>query len=157
MRSFLERIGLGRRDLRAWAMYDWANSAFYPLGPAGPPSWRGPLLIALGAGVMSVITSLIYWMLESRAEREYELGKSGEIDKLEFLAQLGEYKNVVARTWLTEKKNAVRQSIQSAPRVPTFRSCAKFRTQMRRRPSLIELPLCRRLSRPHESILVRQP
>ena len=28
MRFFLERLGLGRRDLRAWAMYDWANSAF---------------------------------------------------------------------------------------------------------------------------------
>jgi UMF1 family MFS transporter len=27
MRSLLERLGLGRRDLRAWAMYDWANSA----------------------------------------------------------------------------------------------------------------------------------
>ncbi len=25
---FLDRLGLGRRDLRAWAMYDWANSAF---------------------------------------------------------------------------------------------------------------------------------
>jgi UMF1 family MFS transporter len=24
----LERLGLGRKDLRAWAMYDWANSAF---------------------------------------------------------------------------------------------------------------------------------
>jgi UMF1 family MFS transporter len=28
MTQWLERIGLGRRDLRAWAMYDWANSAF---------------------------------------------------------------------------------------------------------------------------------
>jgi MFS transporter, UMF1 family len=28
MRSLLERLGLGRPDLRAWAMYDWANSAF---------------------------------------------------------------------------------------------------------------------------------
>jgi len=27
MRHLLERLGLGRRDLRAWAMYDWANSA----------------------------------------------------------------------------------------------------------------------------------
>ena len=27
MRGLLERVGLGRRDLRAWAMYDWANSA----------------------------------------------------------------------------------------------------------------------------------
>ena len=25
----LERIGLHRRELRAWAMYDWANSAFW--------------------------------------------------------------------------------------------------------------------------------
>ena len=28
MGAFLDRLGLGRRDLRAWAMYDWANSAF---------------------------------------------------------------------------------------------------------------------------------
>jgi MFS transporter, UMF1 family len=28
MTQLLERLGLGRRDLRAWAMYDWANSAF---------------------------------------------------------------------------------------------------------------------------------
>ena len=26
---WLDRIGLGRRELRAWAMYDWANSAFW--------------------------------------------------------------------------------------------------------------------------------
>ena len=26
---WLSRIGLGRRELRAWAMYDWANSAFW--------------------------------------------------------------------------------------------------------------------------------
>jgi len=25
--GLLSRIGLGRRELRAWAMYDWANSA----------------------------------------------------------------------------------------------------------------------------------
>jgi UMF1 family MFS transporter len=28
MAPLLDRLGLGRRDLRAWAMYDWANSAF---------------------------------------------------------------------------------------------------------------------------------
>jgi UMF1 family MFS transporter len=28
MPRLLTRLGLGRRDLRAWAMYDWANSAF---------------------------------------------------------------------------------------------------------------------------------
>src|ERR1043165_1680609 len=26
--SFLDRLGLSRPELRAWAMYDWANSAF---------------------------------------------------------------------------------------------------------------------------------
>src|ERR671924_869437 len=28
MQQILSRLGLGRRELRAWAMYDWANSAF---------------------------------------------------------------------------------------------------------------------------------
>ena len=28
MRRLLDRLGLGRRELRAWALYDWANSAF---------------------------------------------------------------------------------------------------------------------------------
>ena len=29
MKALLARIGLGRRELVAWAMYDWANSAFW--------------------------------------------------------------------------------------------------------------------------------
>ena len=29
MKGLLDRLGLGRRELRAWAMYDWANSAFW--------------------------------------------------------------------------------------------------------------------------------
>jgi MFS family permease len=62
----------------------WAHFAFYPQGSLGPPSWRGPLLIAVGAGFLSVATSLIYWLLETRAESRYELGKAGETDKLEF-------------------------------------------------------------------------
>jgi MFS family permease len=62
----------------------WARQVFYPQGPAGPPSWRGPLIIAIGAGVLGVSTSLIYWALENRAERRYQLGKAGEIDKLDF-------------------------------------------------------------------------
>jgi UMF1 family MFS transporter len=28
LKTLLERLGLGRPELRAWAMYDWANSAF---------------------------------------------------------------------------------------------------------------------------------
>ncbi len=64
----------------------WANSVFYPQGPAGPPSWQGPLLLAVGAGVVCLVAALIYWILESRAERLYELGREGTIDKLEFRA-----------------------------------------------------------------------
>ena len=29
MAGLLARLGLGRPELRAWAMYDWANSAFW--------------------------------------------------------------------------------------------------------------------------------
>jgi MFS family permease len=62
----------------------WAHSVYYPQGAAGPANWRGPLLIAVGAGVLSVVTALIYWALETRAESKYELGKAGDIDKLDF-------------------------------------------------------------------------
>jgi MFS family permease len=55
----------------------WANRAFYPQGPAGEPSWRGPLLIAVAAGVLAVVCSMVYWALESRAEGRYELGRAG--------------------------------------------------------------------------------
>src|ERR1700675_2712996 len=62
----------------------WANRVFYPNGPGGEPSWQGPLLIAVGAGVLAVVCSGIYWVLEGRAEGSYELGQAGSIDKLEF-------------------------------------------------------------------------
>ena len=62
----------------------WANRVFYPNGPSGEPSWQGPLLIAVGAGVLAVFCSAVYWILESKAEGRYELGKEGSIDKLEF-------------------------------------------------------------------------
>ncbi|MGA8540924.1 MAG: MFS transporter [Terriglobales bacterium] len=62
----------------------WANKVFYPNGPAGEPSWQGPLLIAVGAGILAVVCSVVYWILESRAEAQYELGQAGSIDKLEF-------------------------------------------------------------------------
>ncbi|MBI3645488.1 MAG: MFS transporter [Acidobacteriales bacterium] len=62
----------------------WANRAFYPQGPSGEPSWQNPLLIAVGAGVLAVFCALIYWILETRAEGRYELGKGGAVDKIEF-------------------------------------------------------------------------
>jgi MFS family permease len=62
----------------------WAKSVFFPQGPAGEPSWKGPLLLAVGAGVLAVVTAIVYWALESAAEGRYELGKAGSVDKLEF-------------------------------------------------------------------------
>src|SRR5215467_13099939 len=62
----------------------WASRAFFPQGPAGEPSWQNPLFIAVGAGVLAVSCSLLYWFLESHAEGRYQLGKGGSIDKLEF-------------------------------------------------------------------------
>ncbi len=47
----------------------WGSRLFYPNGPTGEPSWRGPLLLAVGAGCFAVICSGIYYLLESRAER----------------------------------------------------------------------------------------
>src|ERR1700690_1690210 len=55
----------------------WANRIFYPDGINAAPSWRGPLLIAVGAGIMSLVMSLIYWGLEVHAEKNYELGAAG--------------------------------------------------------------------------------
>jgi MFS family permease len=62
----------------------WASRAFYPQGPSGEPSWQRPLLIAVGAALLAIVCSIIYWALESRAENQYELGRAGQTDKLEF-------------------------------------------------------------------------
>jgi MFS family permease len=62
----------------------WAGSVFYPEGPSAPPSWQGPLMIAVAAGVLCVLAAGVYWWLEALAERRYELGQAGEPDKLEF-------------------------------------------------------------------------
>lgn len=62
----------------------WAHRAFYPNGPGGEPSWQNPLLIAVGAGVFAILCSLIYWLLESHAEKQFKLGEAGSTDKLEF-------------------------------------------------------------------------
>lgn len=62
----------------------WANWAFYPDGSGGQPSWQNPLLIAVGAGLFAIVCSVIYWLLESQAEKRYSLGAAGTTDKLEF-------------------------------------------------------------------------
>lgn len=60
----------------------WAHWAFFPNGDAAPASWQRPLFVAVGAGILCLVTSLVYWALEGHAERRYELGKAGEVDKL---------------------------------------------------------------------------
>ena len=62
----------------------WAKGTFYPQGPAGPPSWQGPLMIAVAAGLLCLTCSAVYWYLESLAEARYRLGQAGAVDKLEF-------------------------------------------------------------------------
>lgn len=53
---------------------NWFPSAF--------GEWQGPLFIAAGVGSISVISSLWYWYLEARAEKNYSLGAAGSTDKL---------------------------------------------------------------------------
>lgn len=62
----------------------WATSVFYPNGPNADPSWQGPLLLGIGAGVIGIIGAVVYWWMESHASRNYVLGQAGNIDKLEF-------------------------------------------------------------------------
>ena len=45
----------------------WANKVFYPHGAAGGASWQGPLLLAVGAGLIAILCSGVYWVLERGA------------------------------------------------------------------------------------------
>ena len=82
MRGLLERLGLGRRDLRAWAMYDWANSAFqttiiaaiFPIyfqkvAAAGLPAAVATSRFAWGTTWSILIVAVIAPLLGSAADR----------------------------------------------------------------------------------------
>ncbi|HET7693077.1 MAG TPA: MFS transporter [Gemmatimonadota bacterium] len=79
MRRLLERVGLGRPELRAWAMYDWANSAwvltiqtavfpvyFYEVAAGGLPetvalqryTWTTSIALALVAVAAPILGAL---------------------------------------------------------------------------------------------------
>ena len=47
-------------------------------------SWQYPLLIALIAGIISVVSVIIYIGLDRKAEKRYTLGATGETDKVIF-------------------------------------------------------------------------
>jgi MFS family permease len=49
----------------------WAHRLYYPENLGGEPNWRGPLLLAAGAGFFAIVCSVIYWGLENWAEARF--------------------------------------------------------------------------------------
>jgi MFS family permease len=68
----LARLGslLAQRS-PTWARFAYAN-------------WKTPLTISVAFGSLCVVGALLYWALEARAERTFELGQSGTTDKVVF-------------------------------------------------------------------------
>ena len=61
----------------------WASGVFYPHGAQGAPNWQGPLLLAVGSGLIAVVCAGIYWMLERGASEPYApVKKSAQQGKL---------------------------------------------------------------------------
>src|SRR5688500_9017461 len=82
MRRLLDRIGLGRRELRAWAMYDWANSAvqttiiaaifpiyFQKVSAAGLPGPEATGRFAWATTIAIVIVAVVAPLLGAVADR----------------------------------------------------------------------------------------
>lgn len=46
--------------------------------------WQGPLLISVVFGVVCVVGAVVYWILESKAEKTYQIGEAGVTDKVQF-------------------------------------------------------------------------
>jgi len=47
-------------------------------------NWQTPLLISVGFGTMCVVGAILYWVLEARAERRFDLGEAGQTDRVVF-------------------------------------------------------------------------
>ena len=58
------------------------NSPSWAAGLYG--EWRLPLLLSVGAGVLCVVGAILYWILEVRAERTYDLGEAAGTDRVKF-------------------------------------------------------------------------
>src|SRR3989475_3146806 len=54
----------------------WGDSAY--------DNWRSPLLISVGFGSLCVVGAILYWVLESYAERRMDLKHQGSTDKVVF-------------------------------------------------------------------------
>jgi MFS family permease len=59
----------------------WASKAF--------ENWQGPLIISVFFGVICVAGAVLYWGLETRAHRVYQIDSAGETDKVVFKDLLG--------------------------------------------------------------------
>jgi MFS family permease len=59
----------------------WAKAAF--------ENWQWPLLITIAFGTLCVIGPIIYWTMESQAERRYSMGQAGKPDKISFAELFG--------------------------------------------------------------------
>ena len=44
--------------------------------------WQWPLLISVAFGTMCVVGAILYWVLEARAERRFDLGQAGQTDRV---------------------------------------------------------------------------
>lgn len=47
-------------------------------------NWQDPLFLAVIIGLTCIIGGVVYWILESRAEKKFSLGEAGETDKFVF-------------------------------------------------------------------------
>ena len=54
----------------------WARPAY--------ENWQWPLLITVAFSTFCVVGALVYWVLENRAEKRYDLGEAGETDRVEW-------------------------------------------------------------------------
>jgi MFS family permease len=70
VKGTIERFG----TLSAVTSPAWAAAAYR--------YWQWPLFLAVGFGGFCVLGAALYWILESRAERRYELGSEGNHDKI---------------------------------------------------------------------------
>jgi MFS family permease len=63
----------------------WTKTVF----PGAFENWQWPLLISVAVGTFCIIGPLIYWSMESRAVKRYQMGKAGETDKVSFRELFG--------------------------------------------------------------------
>ena len=101
-----ERLGLGSRDKRAWALYDWANSAFvtsvvtaiFPIyfqdvAAAGLPpavaTWRYAAATAVALGVVAVAGPVLGALADARGSRKRWLAVTAGTGCLATLALAG--------------------------------------------------------------------